>query len=130
MAAPNIVNVATITAKTTALTPSGTSALVLLRNAVSSNMVIKINNIVASNTTGSNATATVSYYTNGGVAQGSAPSGGTAFSLVTGVVVPTTASLIVLDKSTSIYLEENTSIIVTSGTASAITYVVSYEELS
>ena len=130
MAAPNIVNVATITAKTTALTPSGTSAVVLLPNAASSNKVFKINFISATNTTGSNAAATISYYTNGAVAQGSAPSGGTAFPLASGIVIPTTASLIVLDKSTALYLEEGTSITVTSGTASAITYVISYEELS
>jgi len=130
MAAPNIVNVATITAKTTSLIPSGTSAVVLLRNAASSNMVLKVNLILATNTTGSNAATTVSYYTNGAVAQGSAPSGGTAFPLVSGVVVPTTASLIVLDKSTALYLEEGTSITVTSGTGSAIAYTVSYEELS
>lgn len=130
MAAPNIVNVATITAKTTALTPGGTSALVLLRNTASSNLVLKVNFIMATNTTGSNAAATVSYYTNGAVAQGSAPSGGTAFPIASGIIIPTTTSLIVLDKSTSLYLEEGTSIIVTSGTANAITYVISYEELS
>ena len=130
MAAPNIVNVATITAKTTALTPSVTTAVVLLRNPAGSNMVIKVNQILAANTTGSNAAATVSYYTNGAVAQGSAPSGGTAFPLISGAVIPTTASLIVLDKSVSLYLEEGTSITVTSGTASAIAYTVSYEELS
>jgi len=130
MAAPNIVNVATISGKTSALTPAGTTAVVLLRNPASSNMVLKVNILIAANTTGTNATTTVSYYTNGGVAQGSAPSGGTAFPIASGIVVPTTASLIVMDKSTSIYLEENTSIIVTSGTASAIAYTVSYEELS
>jgi hypothetical protein len=130
MAAPNIVNVATITAKTTALTPSGTTSVVLLRNPANSGQVLKINVLLATNITGSNATSTLNYYTNGGVAQGSAPSGGTAFALISGVVIPTTASLIVVDKPTAMYLEENTSITVTSGTGSAISYLVSYEELS
>lgn len=131
MAAPNIVNVTTIFGKTTYLTPSGTSALVLLPNATGSNKVLKINQIVAANVNGSAAVdTTVSIYTNGGVAQGSAPSGGTAFPIVSTVSVPADASLIVTDKTTAIYLEENQSITVTSGTASGITYSISYEDIS
>ena len=131
MAAPNIVNVATITAKTTSLTPSGTTAVVLLPNAAASGKVFKINSLIASNVDGTNAVnTTVSYYTNGAVAQGSAPSGGTAFPIVSTVSVPANASLIVIDKSTQLYLEEGTSVSITSGTASKITYVVSYEEIS
>ena len=131
MAAPNIVNVATITAKTTSFTPSGTTAVVLLANAASSGKALKINSLVASNVDGTNAiNTTVSYYTNGAVAQGSAPSGGTAFPIVSTVSVPANASLIVIDKSTQLYLEEGTSISITSGTASKISYVVSYEEIS
>jgi hypothetical protein len=131
MAAPNIVNVATITAKTTSFTPSGTTAVVLLANAASSGKALKINSLVASNVDGTNAiNTTVSYYTNGAVAQGSAPSGGTAFPIVSTVSVPANASLIVIDKSTQLYLEEGTSVSITSGTASKISYVVSYEEIS
>jgi hypothetical protein len=131
MAAPNIVNVTTIYGKTTYLTPSGTSAVVLLPNAASSGKVLKINQIVASNVNGSSAVdTTVSLYTNGAVAQGSAPSGGTAYPIVSTVSVPADASLIVTDKTTAIYLEEGTSISVTSGTASGITYSISYEEIS
>jgi hypothetical protein len=66
-------------------------------------------------------------YTNGAVAQGSAPSGGTAFPLASTISVPADASLIVVDKTTAIYLMEGTSITVTSGTASGITYSISYE---
>jgi hypothetical protein len=131
MAAPNIVNVTTIYGKTTYLTPSGTSAVVLLPNAASSGKVLKINQIVASNVNGSSAVdTTVSLYTNGAVAQGSAPSGGTAYPIVSTVSVPADASLIVTDKTTAIYLEEGTSISVTSGTSSGITYSISYEEIS
>ena len=130
MAAPNIVNVTTIFGKTTYLTPSGTSAVVLLPNATGSNKVLKINQIVAANVNGTSAVdTTVSIYTNGSVAQGSAPSGGTAFPVVSTVSVPADASLIVVDKTTAIYLMENQSIVVTSGTASGITYSVSYEDI-
>ena len=131
MAAPNIASLTTITGKTTYLTPSGTTAVVLLQNAASSNTVLKINQIVVANVDGTNAVdATVSIYSNGGVAQGSAPSGGTAFPIASTISVPADASLIVVDKTTGIYLEENTSISITSGTASKLTFSVSYEILT
>ena len=131
MANPNIVNVTTIYGKTTYLTPGGTTALILLPNAASSGKVLKINQIVAANVNGSAAVdTTVSLYTNGAVAQGSAPAGGTAYPIVSTVSVPALASLIVTDKTTAIYLEEGTSISVTSGTASGITYSISYEEIT
>lgn len=131
MAAPNILGLTTATGKTTYLTPSATTAVVLLPNDASSGKVFKINQILAANVNGTNAVdCTVSIYTNGAVAQGSAPSGGTAYPIASTISVPADASLIVVDKTTQIYLEEGTSIIVTSGTASGITYSVSYEELS
>jgi hypothetical protein len=128
MAAPNIASLTTITGKTTYFTPSGTTAVVLLQNAASSNTVLKINQIVVANVDGTNAVdCTVSIYTNGGVAQGSAPSGGTAYPIASTISVPADASLIVTDKTTGIYLEEGTSISITSGTASKLTFSVSYE---
>ena len=131
MANPNIANATSILGTTTYLTPSGTSAVVLLPNAASSNQVFKINQIVAANVNGTNAVdTTVSIYSNGGVAQGSAPSGGTAFPVASTISVPADASLVVVDKTTAIYLMENQSIIVTSGTGSGITYSVSYEVIS
>ena len=131
MANPNIVAVTSILGVTTYLTPSATSAVVLLPNAASSGKVFKINQIVAANVDGTTAVnTTVSLYTNGAVAQGSAPSGGTAFPIVSTISVPADASLIAVDKTTAIYLMEGTSISVTSGTASKITYSISYEEIS
>jgi len=131
MANPNIAAVTAIYGTTTYYTPSGTTAVVLLANASGSSTVYRINQIVASNINGSGAVnATVSIYTNGAVAQGSAPSGGTSYPIVSTVSVPANASLIVADKTTAIYLMENTSITVTSGTASGITYSISYEAIS
>jgi hypothetical protein len=131
VANPNIVNVSSIYGNTTYLTPSGTSAVVLLPNAASSGKVLKINQIVAANVNGTSAVdTTVSVYSNGAQAQGSAPSSGTAYPIVSTVSVPADASLIVTDKTTAIYLMEGQSITVTSGTASGITYTISYEEIS
>jgi len=131
MANPNLLAATTAAGTVAYLTPGGTSALVLIRNAASSGTVLKINQIVAANVNGSAAVATtVSVYTNGGVAPGSAPSGGTAYPIVSTVSVPANASLIVADKTTAIYLMEDQSISVTSGTASGITYTISYEIIS
>jgi len=124
MAAPNIVNVATITAKTAYLTPSNTSENVLLSNAAASGKVLKVNMIVAANIDGTSAfDTTVSI-------NGAAAGAGTSFKMASTISIPPDASLIVSDKSTSFYLEEDRSIVVTSSTASKITYTISYEELS
>jgi hypothetical protein len=128
MANPNIAAATSILGTTTFLTPSATTAVVLLPNAASSNQVFKINQIVAANVNGTSAVdTTVAIYSNGAVAQGSAPSGGTAFPIASTVSVPADASLVVTDKTTAIYLMEGQSIIVTSGTASGIAYTISYE---
>ena len=124
MAAPNIVNVATITAKTAYVTPSNTSENVLLSNAASSGKVLKVNMIVAANIDGTSAyDATVAI-------NSAAAGAGTSYKMASTISVPPDASLIVSDKSTSFYLEEDKSIVVTSSTASKITYTISYEELS
>jgi hypothetical protein len=130
MANPNIVNVTSILGTTTYYVPSGTSAVVLVPNAASSGTVFKINQIVVANTTASAANTTVAVYSNGAVAQGSAPSGGTAYPVVSAVSVPANASLIAVDKTTAIYLMEGNSISITSGTASALTYTISYEVIT
>jgi hypothetical protein len=72
----------------------------------------------------------VAVYSNGAVAQGSAPSGGTAYPIVSAVSVPANASLIAVDKTTAIYLMEGNSISITSGTGSALTYTISYEVIT
>jgi hypothetical protein len=128
MANPNIAALTTLTGNTTYLTPSVATEVVLLPNAASSGQVFRINQLVAANVDGTNAAdVTVSIYTDGAVAQGSAPSGGTAFPIASTISVPADASLIIIDKTTAIYLMEGTSITVTSGTASDITYSISYE---
>jgi hypothetical protein len=124
MAAPNIVNVSTITGKSFYLALSTTSATQLVSNAASSGKVFKINMIQVANVDGTDAcNVTVNYHTQDDI-------GGTAYSLVSTVSVPADASLIVLDKNTSLYLEEDRSISVTAGTANDLEVIVSYEEIS
>jgi hypothetical protein len=124
MANPNIVNVTTILGKTSYLTPANTTSNVLLANPGSSNKIFKINMIMATNIDGTNAVDTsISVNTN-------SAGSGTSFPIASTIAVPADASLIVVDKSTALYLEEDKSITVTSGTASKISYVISYEEIS
>ena len=129
MANPNIVNVTSILGGTLVRTPSSTAAVSILNNAASSNTVVKINSLVAANTSASVVNCTVSYYT-AATTEGSAPSGGTAFPIASTVAVPANASLVVIEKSNGIYLLENACISVTSGTANNLTFSVSYEVIS
>jgi len=130
MANPNLFAATTASGTTTYYTPSCPTAVVLVPTAASIGTVFKINQIVVANTTATAANATVSIYTNGAVAQGSAPSSGTAYPVVSAVSVPGNASLIAVDKTTAIYLMEGHSITITSGTASSLTFTISYEVIS
>ena len=124
MAAPNVVNVATITAKSALVALSSTSATTLVSNAASSGKVFKINMIQVANVDGTNAAdVTVDLHS-------AASGGGTAYSLVSTISVPADASLVALDKSTALYLEEDRSITATAGTANDLEVIVSYEEIS
>ena len=124
MANPNIVNVTSILGTTTYLTPANTTANTLLSNAASSGLVFKINQIVCANVNGSSAVnATVSI-------NSAAAGAGTNYPIISTVSVPASASLIAVDKTTAVYLMENSSIVVTSGTASGITYTISYESIA
>ena len=124
MAAPNIVNVSTITGKTATVALSTTSATSLVSNAASSNKVFKINMIQVANIDGTNACdVTVDVHS-------AASGGGTAYSLISTASVAADSSMVVLDKNTSIYLEEDRSITATAGTANDLEIIVSYEEIS
>jgi hypothetical protein len=123
MANPNIVNVTSIYGNTSYLAPGTTGATTWTALTPASGTVNKINNIVASNVTGSNATVTVSI--NSAVA-----GGGTAYRLIYQVPVPVNASIVIVDKSTAFYLGEAQSIVVTVGTSSAIELTASYESIT
>ena len=124
MAAPNIVNVSTITGKTAKIALTTTSATTLVSNAASSNQVFKINMIQVANVDGTNACdVTVDVHSG-------ASGGGTAYSLISTASVSADSALVVLDKNTALYLEENTSITATAGTANDLEVLVSYEEIS
>jgi len=124
MAAPNIVNVTTITGKTAVVDLSTTNATAVVSNAASSGKVFKVNSLIVSNVDGTaNADITVSLYSQDDI-------GGTATEICKTVVVPADASLVVIDKSSGIYLEEDKSIGAIASAASDLKVVCSYEEIS
>jgi hypothetical protein len=132
MANPNIVNVTQIYGQTTYLTPANTSNFVLVTNTVNSGNVFKLDQIVAANSTNTAANATVMIFTSGNVAAGNAVSvtSANAFPIASNISVPAFASLIVMDKTTATYLLEDKAIIVATGTNNAISFSVSYEQIS
>ena len=119
MAAPNIVNVSTITGKTVgaALT---TSSADIVTNTAASGKVFKINAIYVANVDGvNNADVTVAFYNADNT---------TSYKLAHTITVPADATLDVLSKA--IYLEEGDKITALASTASDLEIVVSYEEIS
>jgi hypothetical protein len=114
MAAPNIVNVTTITGKTSVLTVT-TSATAIVTNSGSSGQVYKINALYVSNVDGTNnADLNVDLYRSS-----------TAYHVAKTVNVPADATLDVISKS--IYLEEGDSLRLTANANSDLEAVCSYE---
>ena len=116
MAAPNVVNVATITGKT-AVQAVGTSATAIVTNSSGSNKVLKVNALYVSNVDGANSfNITVDLYR-----------GTTAYRLALTIPVPARATLEVITKP--IYLEEGDSLRLTASGNSGLEAVCSYEEI-
>jgi hypothetical protein len=123
MASPNIVNVTSIVGNTSYLIPANTTANTWTALTPSTNTVNRVDFITASNVTSSAATITVSV-------NSAISGGGTAYRLVYQVTVPAGSTLVVVDKTTSLYITDSQSVVVTSGTASAIELVASYEAIT
>lgn len=117
MAAPNIVNVTTITGKTAVMAVT-TSATAIVTNSAASNRVLKINALYVANIDGVNSCdVTVDVFRSS-----------TAFRIASTVAVPADATLDVITKS--IYLEEGDSLRLTASANSDLEAVCSYEEIS
>jgi hypothetical protein len=124
VAAPNIVNVATITGKTNVVDLTSTSATSVVSNASSSGKVFKINSLIVANVDGTaNADITINLYS-------AAALGGTATQICSTIAVPADSSLVVIDKTSGIYLEEDKSIGATAGSSNDLKVICSYEEIS
>ena len=114
MAAPNIVNVATITGKTAVLAVT-TSATAIVTNSAASGQVLKVNALYVSNVDGTN-TADI----NVDIFRSS-----TAYHIAKTVAVPADSTLDIISKS--IYLEEGDTLRLTASANSDLEAVCSYE---
>lgn len=123
MAAPNVVDTATLTLKVAkgAVTTSFATAV---NNAVSSNLAIKIISLYISNVDGTNdADISVDIFDQDDV-------GGTGTAICSAVTVPAKGSLVVIDESSPVYLEENMSLGVLASATGDLEYVASYQEIN
>lgn len=118
MSNPNLFNTQSILGKT-ALSNVTTTVATVVSNSVSSNALYKINSIVFSNASSSDATVraellrnTLSYY------------------IAYDITVPPRASLMACGRDHSFYLEEGDAIRVLSSSDTGITSIVSYDILS
>jgi hypothetical protein len=117
MAAPNIVNVTTITGKT-AVQQVGTSAASIVANSAASGKVLKVNALYVSNVDGTdNAEVNISILRSS-----------TSYHIAKTLVVPADATIDVLTKP--IYLEEDDALQLLANAASDLEAVCSYEEIS
>lgn len=122
MAAPNIVNVTTITLKSIAVGLSTTAQVGILTNSSGSNKVLKINTIRATNIDGAVAAdISVGFNTVGAA---------TTQYIARTIAVPADAALVVVDKTSAIYLEENQQIVAQASAAEDIDMFISYEDIS
>ena len=117
MAAPNIVNVATITGKTAVMAVT-TSATAIVTNSAASGKVFKVNALYVSNVDGTSAADI-----NVDIFRSS-----TAYHVAKTVSVPADATLDIISKS--IYLEEGDTLRLTASANSDLEAVCSYEEIS
>ena len=137
MAAPNIVNVATITGITTFIAgintggtggpdPINTAGVTtIVSNAAASGKVLKVNSLVAAGS-GTTTGVTVNIYD-------SATATGAANTVAIGqtIAVPQFSSVVVISKENSIYLEENRSLgVYAQPDLGSIDVIVAYEEIS
>lgn len=119
MAAPNIVNVTSITGNTATLNVQ-TQVQAIITNPAASGSVYKINSLVVANyDTANNATVTAVLYR------------GTTNNFITGTTtVPYSASLVIIAKDTSMYLAEGDAIRLTASANNRLWATCSHEIIS
>ena len=137
MAAPNIVNVTTITGISTfiagintggdggAITENPAGVTTIVANASGSGKVLKINSLVAAGV-GDTTGVTVNIYD-----KATATGAANTVSIASTISVPVFSSVVIIGKENAIYLEEDRSLgVYCQPNAGSINVVVAYEEIS
>lgn len=123
MAAPNIVNVSTITGKTALVRLTNSTATQVLANAANSNKVLKLAGVLAANTEGNNVNVAFDLY----ITRSSVD-----YYLARAITIPALAAYEAFMKdSTPVYLEEGDTLMAKSSNSSGYIHVtVAYEDIS
>jgi hypothetical protein len=118
MTAPNIINIAAISAKTTT-TIAPLTATALLTNSSGSNQIYKINTIMSTNVSTVPVDITVDLFR-----------GGVSYPIAYTMTVPDKSTIVLLGKDTPFYLEEGDVLRTSASIVSSLSVLVSYEILS
>jgi hypothetical protein len=118
MAAPNIINIAAISAKTT-VTVAPITATAMLTNSSGSNQIYKINTIMVTNVSTVPVDITVDLFR-----------GAIAYPIAYTITVPDKSTIVLSGKDTPFYLEEGDALRTTASIVSSLNVLVSYEILS
>lgn len=119
MAAPNIVNLSTISAKTRSVNVQSTSSVGIIT--ASTDKVLKINTFRVTNNSNSSSTSFNVFYKD---------SLNNVVGIASNFTIPVGGTVIVIDKDSSTYVEENCSINFSVADTTKLSVLVSYEELS
>lgn len=117
MANPNLVNIITITGKSTATVLTVTTNTTVLINNTASSYLYKVNTIMISNSTITNVSSYVNLMRSNGV----------IYSISPGLAVPSNSIMVVSGKDTTFYLEEGDQLFAYASTSGVLTTLISYE---
>lgn len=120
MTAPNIKSPTTVTGKSAITKITGTTATSILANASASGKALKINSVFAANISANDNVYIDLYITRNS----------TNYYLAYQVVIPYSATQILVRKDTYIYLEEGDTLYFKSAVVNAVDVCVSYEDIS
>jgi hypothetical protein len=118
MAAPNIVNVTTIIAKTAVANVTTVPSNVIV-NTSNSSTVVKINSVVFTNYSGGSVVGWVDLYRSN-----------TSYAIAGNITIPANSTMVVTGKDTAIYLEEGDVLRSNASANVAATLTSSYEIIS
>jgi hypothetical protein len=120
MAAPNLLNLTTITAKTAVDADVAATAATLVSNTAASGKVLKINSLYITNIDGNNtADITVDLYRSS-----------VAYIIADTITVVPGTSVVIISEPDRIYLEEGDDLRITASAAGDLSAVCSYEDIS
>lgn len=116
MAAPNILNISTVTGKTAVANVTSTSAS-MLTNSSGSNQVYKVNSLIVGNVDPAN-----TIYLTAGIVRSSI-----FYKFASTIPIPANASIVVLSKDSNFYLEEGDTLNILANANNGVHAICSYE---